>query len=439
MKQNRSVASELIAFSLPMIMSGILQQLYSLADAFIVGRSGPEGEMMLAAVGATGNITFFLLNTMIGFTLGLSIMAGQEFGRGNTNTIRKITTIFLPVLFGVYAVLSAGAAFLIDPILKVMNTPAEIFDFSREYLVVVLIGIPFLAVYNLFAGLFRAVGNTKAAFYAILISSILNIVLDILFVWVFPWGVIGAAAATVLSQIAMTAFLVFYGFRTFPELMPCKGSRSFDNGVLRIGTRFGFPPAIQNSVTSLGNLVLQNFMNGFGAITVLAVTTAYRVDGLILLPIFHLGAAISSLAAQAKGAGDSVRLRNYLTTGMKLMIAISVVLTALTYLFGADFIAIFGVTGQALEEGRVFFQDLSLFYLFFGIATVLRSVLEGVGDLTCCSMMGMAVLAFRIAISYILSPYVAERSIAFAEGFAWCALLLLTAVRIYWNRKEFSE
>ena len=436
MKQHRSVAGELITFSMPLILSGILQQLYSLADAFIVGHSGPEGEMMLAAVGATGNITFFLINTVIGFTLGLSILSAQEYGRGNISAIRSVTTAFLPILAVFYTVLSAASIFFIEPILRMMNTPPEIFDYSREYLLVVLIGIPFLAVYNLFSGLFRAVGNTKAAFYSIFISSLLNIALDVLFVLVFPWGVAGAAAATVLAQIAMTVFLGLYGKACYPQLMPRKGTA--EKSVVRAGISFGIPPAVQNSVTSFGNLILQNFTNSFGAITVLAVTTAYRVDGLILLPIFNLGAAISSLAAQAKGAGDTARMRNYLTTGMKLMLGISAVLTVVTYFFGADFIAFFGVTGQALAEGRVFFEDLSLFYIFFGIATVFRSLLEGIGDITYCSTIGVVSLALRIAASYLLAPFAAERTIAFAEGIAWCVLLLFTAVRIYCKRSEFS-
>ncbi|MBR6571824.1 MAG: polysaccharide biosynthesis C-terminal domain-containing protein, partial [Clostridia bacterium] len=205
MPKQQSTARELIAFSLPLILSGILQQLYSWADAFIVGRA--EGELQLAAVGATSSISYFLINTILGLTLGLSLMAAQHFGRKDTDTVRRILSCFLPLLTALYAVLSAVAFIFAAPLLRLMDTPADIFDYSLDYLKIIFIGIPFLAVYNLFAGMLRAVGNTKAAFYAVLLSSVLNVALDVVFIVLFGWGVAGAAFATVVSQMAMTAFI----------------------------------------------------------------------------------------------------------------------------------------------------------------------------------------------------------------------------------------
>ena len=179
-KANRSMAGELVRFSLPLILSGILQQLYSWADAFIVGHA--EGELQLGAIGATHSISYFFINTILGFTLGLSIMAAQEYGRGNYQKVRRILACFLPVLCGAYTLLSACGMLLAEPILRAMDTPGEIFDYSLQYLRIVFMGIPFLSVYNLYAALLRAVGNTKLSFYAVLLSSGLNILLDVLLV-----------------------------------------------------------------------------------------------------------------------------------------------------------------------------------------------------------------------------------------------------------------
>jgi len=428
------VARELLRFSLPLIMSGVLQQLYSWADAFIIGHA--EGQMQLAAVGATTSAFMFLTNTILGLTLGLSIIAAQHVGRGNPGRIRAILIAFCPLMCIGYALLSGAAALFLSSILTALGTPAEIFADALSYLRILLIGVPFLACYNLYAALLRALGNTKAAFYAVLLSSAVNVALDILLVAVLPFGVAGAAAATVLSQIGMTAFIVAYGARRHPGLLrPPRPDRP-DFSVIREGLRFSAPPALKNSVTSLGNLALQGFMNSFGAVTVLAVTTAYRVDCITLLPIINLGAAVSIMTAHAKGEGSRKKIGAVLRTGLVMMLLIACVLAAAMHAFGALFIGFFGVSGPALEKGRIFFQDLSLFYPVFGVSIVLQSVLEGMGDITFSSVVGISALGLRIALSFLLRPHFADRTIALAEGFTWAATLLVFAARMYAAKRQ---
>ena len=426
--KHKDIIKELITFSLPLILSGILQQLYSWADAFIVGHSGAEGELMLASIGATATITMLLVNSMTGFTVGLSILAAQEYGRKNTETIRQIVRLFLPALSMVYTIFPVVMIFCLNSVLRMMDTPVEILGYAYQYLRIILLGVPFLAVYNLFAAIMRAMGNTKVAFYAVLLSSGLNVILDILFVIVLPLGVKGAAIATIFSQMSMTVFIAIYCKMKYPEILD-RGEVQRKE-VLKKGASFGFPPMIQNSVTSVGSLILQNFMNGFGASTVLAITTAYRVDSIMLLPVINLGSAISSMVARAKGEENHEKIKNNLWSGLALMVGISGVLALVMYMFGAGFVGFFGVTGEALQIGKSFFRDLSVFYVLFGIATVLRSVLEGTGDITYCSVMGITALGIRIAFSYILRPVFAERAIAFAEGIAWICLLVFMVVRV---------
>ena len=433
-RKSGSIAGELIRFSMPLILSGILQQLYSWADAFIVGHA--EGELQLGAVGATHSLSYFFINTILGFTLGLSILGAQEYGKGNHEKVRRILSTFLPILCGVYALLAVCGIVFAGPILRVMDTPAEIFDYSYQYFSIVLIGIPFLAVYNIYAALLRAVGNTKLSFYAVLISSALNVVLDILFVVVLPYGVGGAAWATVISQIAMTVFIVIYSNNKYAQLNIKREDITFDRGIFKEGMSFSIPPTIQNSVTSLGNLVLQNFMNGFGASTVLAITTAYRVDSITILPMINLGAAVSSMTARAKGAGDTGRIKSCTQTGVIMVAGVSAVLAAGVFLFGANFVEIFGVTGEALETGGQFFRDLSNFYVIFGIAIVLRSTLEGIGDITYSSTIGIVTLGVRIASSYLLRPHFGNRTIALAEGISWCFLLVMMGARVIYKKRE---
>ena len=434
MTKKRSYAKELIFFSLPLILSGILQQLYSWADAFIVGHA--EGELQLAAIGATNSISTFLLNTVLGLTLGLSIMSAQEYGKGNLPKIKKILTTYLPILALIYIVLALLIIVFAQDILRFMQTPEEISDFAKIYLQIVLAGIPFLAIYNLFAAIFRALGDTKVAFLAVLISSLLNVALDVLFVAVLSYGVGGAAFATVLSQFVMTVFIIIYGFVKHGEVISKK--IRIDMKIFREGLTFALPPALQNSVISAGNLVLQNFMNSFGAVTVLAITTSYRVDSLMLLPIINLGSAIATMVARSKGEGNSVKLRAYVKSGLGVMAVVTALLTVLVFLCGGIFVSFFGVSGQALEQGYRFFRDLSLFYMFFGMATALRGALEGMGDLKYCSFVGIATLVVRISFSYILKPFFGNRTIAFAEAVAWLIFLMLVLVRYLIKRKKME-
>lgn len=427
-----ALALEMLRFSLPLMMSGVLQQLYSWADAFIIGHA--EGEMQLASVGATTSISGFLSNTILGLTLGLSIMAAQHVGAGHRDRIRSILNAFLPLLSVGYALIVLGAFFFLTPVLELMDTPPEIFADALIYLRIILLGVPFLACYNLYAALLRALGNTKAAFYAVLLSSCVNVVLDVLFVVVLSLGVAGAAGATVLSQIGMTVFIVLYAKRKEPELLWPAALGLSGRGVLSEGLRFAAPPALKNSVTSFGHLALQGFMNSFGSTTVLAVTTAYRVDCITLLPIINLGAAISIITAQACGAQDQKKIRASLKIGSGLMLAISGVLAGAMFAFGAMFVRFFGVTGDALMQGRTFFRDLSVFYPVFGLSIVLQSVLEGSGDISFCSVIGVASLALRIALSYALRPFFAERTIAIAEGITWAVTLSVFILRMILRR-----
>lgn len=267
----------------------------------------------------------------------------------------------------------------------------------------------------------------------------MNVIGDILLVAVLSYGVAGAAFATVLSQAAMTIFIILYARTKYPHILKGKSANITDRKLFQEGFSFGLPPTIQNSITSLGNIVLQNFMNGFGAMTVFAITTAYRVDSIMLLPIINLGAAISSLVARAKGAGDPKKMKAYCMSGLTLMLVIAGSLAAVMYFFGAVFIAFFGVTGEALEGGASFFRDISIFYVFFGIAVVLRSVLEGMGDLKYCSFMGISALGVRVVMLYILRPVAGMRAIALAEGISWTMLLIVFIVWIAVKRREFRE
>ena len=433
---NESLVLVLVRFSLPLILSGMLQQLYNWADAFIVGNV--EGELALAAIGATGTVVNFYIMAMTGFTMGLSILFAHKYGGGETDIIHRILSTFVMIVGCAFLAFTVAGMFFTSPLLSLLNTPGDITGLAKTYLRIIFIGIPFLAVYNVYFAALRAIGDSKAPFWAILFSSVTNVLLDILFVAVLRWGVEGAAAATVVSQILMMVFIICYTIKKHPMLRFRFDRHMMDMATIKEGFRLGMPPMIQSSVGAFGSLFLQNFMNGFGTQTVAAITTAYRVDTIILLPIINLGSAIATMVAQANGARDKERIRKFFKIGTLLMIGISLALTVLVIPTGGYLISMFGVEAEAARIGRDFFQRIAAFYVIYGLSMAVRGVLEGVGDVTFSSIAGILSLIARIIMSYTLVAFSGNMIIAYAEGLSWLLLLLLYLGRYMVKRRELQ-
>ena len=428
-----SLSRALISFSLPLILSGLLQQLYSWADAFIVGNA--QGEAALAAIGATTSLFSLFTMLVTGFSSGVSILSAQLYGRGEHDAQRKILFSFSLILGGV----SLGLTLVCGPaahmLLSLLQTPADIIAQSAAYLGIVLTGLPFIAVYNVYSAVLRGMGDSKAPLLSVLVSSLLNIVLDILLVYGLHLGVRGAAIATVTSQALMSIFIVLYA-RRYDALRMTPSLRLYDASLVYRGCRLALPITLQSGVNSIGHLALQNFMNGFGTQTVAAITSAYRIDCIILLPIINLGTAISTVVAQNTGANKHERARKGLAVGCVMMTAVSLVLTAVVVLFGGSLIAMFGVTPEAAKIGADFFRYLGAFYVVFGLCTAMRGYLEGLGDVVFSGAIGIASLAVRIALSYALRGVYGNMVIAWAEAYSWCFMLVMYIIRVYLRSKK---
>lgn len=429
-----NLAGNLIRFSIPLILSGLLQQLYNWADAFIVGHV--EGELALGAIGATGVISNLFVTVITGFTVGLTVQTAQYYGCGERERMKDVLSTFVLVVGSLFLAAGLLAVWQSGNILRLMDTPEDLFEIALDYLRTVLLGVPFLAVYNVYSAVLRGMGDSKAPFFSIIVSAVSNVVLDLLFVGWFRWGAWGAALATVLAQGLMTAFLVCYTVRRYAALRFWIGRRAVNGLELCRGAALGVPTAIQSSISSCGGIILQNFMNGFGTATVTAITTAYRVDLVMMLPILNLGSGISTVAAQNLGAGDIGRARKALSVGLAMETVISLLLTVLMATCGGALISMFGVSGEAEEIGRQFFRSIAGFYLAFGLSTALRGYLEGIGDLLFTSMASIAALGLRILLSYGLAEPCGMMIIAYAEGVSWIVLVLVNLARYAWKRRS---
>ena len=426
------IASSLLKFSLPLILSGVLQQLYNWVDAFIVGNV--EGELALAAIGASSPVINLYVMSISGFCLGLGILFAQKYGSQDTASIPQLLCAFSLLLGLLFVVLTVVGIWQCQPLLQLLHTTADTLDLAKQYLQIVFAGVPFLAVYNVYAAALRGIGDSRAPFYSIVFSSLVNVLLDLIFVLLLHWGVAGAAWATLISQAAMTVYLLVYAVRKHAVLRFRLSWGTAPGSIVRQGLRWGLPPMLQSSISALGSLLLQNFMNGFDTQTVAAITTAYRVDSIILLPIINLGSGISTLVAQSYGAGESGRSRKILLVGTLLMLLGSLLLTVLIIPTGGFLIAMFGAGADAVAIGQNFFQRIACFYVVYGLATALRGYLEGVGDVLYSSIAGIVSLCTRIAASYALASLYGNMIIAYAEAFSWGVLLLLYLIRLLCKR-----
>lgn len=327
-----------------------------------------------------------------------------------------------------------GIAFT-TPIVEILDTPERLRVIAGQYLKIMLMGVPFLAVYNVYTSVLRGAGDSKAPFVSIIISSIANVILDILFVAVLRQGAAGAAVATVISQIAMTLYIIGYTERTYPYLKYRIDKKIFEKLNMQKGARFGVPPTIQASISSIGNIILQKFMNGFGEQTIAAITTAYRVDSVIFLPIINFGSSVATVVAQNIGAENEERAKKTLKIGLAMLAVVSLCISLFIFFLGENLLALFGLSAESVAIGKTFFRTLAPFYLIYGFSMVIRGYVEGCGDMVFSSVAGITSLIVRIAASYLFVHVFATKIIALSEGFSWIILLAIYLLR-YWKKEH---
>ena len=422
-----TIMKELIRFSLPLILSGVLQQLYNWADAFIVGNV--DGELSLSAIGVTSIPISFFITTITGFTLGLSVLIAKNFGAKKQDSIPPVLAVFAVILGGVF--LLAAAVAPPCPIRlwscctrrRIPSTsPAAISAlFSgacRFWRSIMSIPPPARAGRQpdpipLHSGLLR---HQRTAGYPFCCGAAL--------------GRTGRGCGDCAVPSDHDGVYRPVRNKQIPVAEKWLPERVFLRCVVRDGLRYGLPPMVQSSISALGSLVLQDFMNRFGTDTVTAITTAYRIDTLILLPIVNLGSGISTVTAHSHGAGDTIRTRKTLSAGTILTLVVSAFLTGLVIPTGGKIIALFGAGTAAVAIGSAFFHRIAFFYPIFGLTTAFRGYLEGRGDLMYSSVAGLVSLAVRIIASYAMAPHFENMTIAYAEMVSWVWLLVMYLFRL---------
>ncbi|MGN0657967.1 MAG: MATE family efflux transporter [Emergencia sp.] len=385
-----TIWKELLRFAAPLVLGNLFQQLYSIVDSIVVGNI--VGSNALAAVGASGAIIQLLISFCIGLSAGAGVVTSQYYGAENEEGVHHAvhTTLALSAWAGV--ILSVAGVLLTPAILRIMDTPEEVFDQAAAYMQVFFAGHFFALIYNMTAGILNAVGNSRRSLQYLVIAVICNIFLDIFFVGVLKTGVIGAALATDLSQMISCIFILRFLRRSSASYrIRFRDIRFYGHLPSRI-IRIGFPTGIQNIVISLSNVVVQAGINSFGATVMAAYAAFNRVDGFILLPIMSMSMACTTFAGQNFGAGKPDRIRR----GMKVSIGMSVVYAAaaaaVMLIFAPYIMKIFVEDQDVIECGIYMTRYMYPFYWVLGIFHVALGTLRGVGRTMEAMVMSLASL-----------------------------------------------
>lgn len=422
-----SVFRTLLAFTGPLILAGLLQQLYYIADSVIVGNF--IGEQALGAVGASAPIFNVFIYVVTGFISGYTILVSHNYGAKDYDKVSRLTNTFFLVITILAMVVAGIGYWLKEDLLLLLDTPPELLALASEYLAISFIGVPFMILYNLCSSMLRGIGDSRTPLVAIFISSIVNVVLDLVFINVFNLGVSGAAIATVIAQVFSSFYLLFYIYHKYPLFRLSFQRKALDFVLLLESLRLGLPQVIQASLGSIGTLLLQRVMNSFGVDIVTAITTAYKIDSLALLPIFNISTAISIYVGQNIGAGDLTRAHGGLKAGKQVSLSVSVVITVLIIIFGRSFMNIFGVSDYIADLGVQFFQVLALFYPLCGLQNAYLGFLQGSKDVFFTATIHVTSLALRVTLSYVLADTLGFHVIAVAEACAWVLGYILSYSR----------
>jgi putative MATE family efflux protein len=371
-------ATTLITFALPMLLGNVFQQFYNMVDSFVVGRFVSTNA--LAAVGVSFPVIFLLVALIMGITMGSSVLISQFFGaRDRERLASTISTSYL-FLFGAGIFMSVIGFFSVPFILNILAVPPEIYSEARSYMSIILGGMLITFGYNGVSAMLRGIGDSKTPLYLLIAASLMNVVLDLVFVIVFHWGVAGAAWATLISQAFsfITAMVIFN--RTESHMKVELKKLSWNKEIFGNMIKIGLPTGIQQTLVSLGMMMLTRIVNEFGPSTMAAYTAAARIDSFASMPAMNLSQALMTFTGQNMGAGKTERVKKGHRAAIIMNIVISLSITLLVTLAGHWLIGIFTTDSVVIDIGARYLLIVGFFYIIFGNMFINNGVMRGAGD-----------------------------------------------------------
>ncbi len=434
-----SVLGKIIFYALPIIAGNMLQQLYNVADTLIVGKT--LGVMRLASLGATGGMNFLMMGFVMGVTSGCAVLTSQAYGAGDEARLKKSVAAHVVIAAALTLLMTAGFLLGARPMLRLIRTTPDIFEYSAGYITIIYQGIAAAMLYNFLAASLRAVGDSRSPLLFLVFSSLLNIVLDLLFIIVFGWDVAGAAWATVLSQLVSGILCLFYTRRRAPMMIP---SRESWRGLLPLivrELRVGVPMGFQFSIIAMGLMVLQAVLNGFGAEAVAAFTVGGKMHELMQNPLAAMSVVMATYVGQNMGAAKYDRIIEGVQKCAVFSFVLSCVIGGVTFLFRDEAVSMFIAGDEPLVRAFAHqymnwecptITTLSLLFVY-------RGAMQGLGDGFTVMLGGVFELAMRIIVPLLTSASLGFVSVCIAGPAAWTSSVVLMICVFYRHLHDLKK
>lgn len=408
-------------FSIPLLIGNVFQQLYSMVDTIIVGKF--LGEEALAAVGSTGSMFFLVNGFLLGLTSGFSVMVAQRFGAKDEEGVKKAIASNITLTVMMTIVTTVVMLLCKTPLLKLMNTPDNVFAYADAYITVIYAGIFTQALYNMSAGILRALGDSKTPLYFLIVASIVNIVLDLVFIVNFEMGVAGAAYATNIAQGLAAILCLVYSYKKFRLLRLKKEDFKVPTSYYKTHFQIGLPMALQFSITAMGIMTLQSAINIFGSSVMAAYTAASKVIQLVMQPVVTYGVSTATYVGQNLGAGEVGRIRKGVRTVSFMSIGTSLMASCVLIFFGEHLVSLFldNPSGEVIAYATQVLDFAAFFFVPLGLIFVYRNALQSMGYSLVPMIAGLLELVARAVVAYTLPAVIGFTGICLADPAAWLA------------------
>ena len=411
----------LLTFMIPLIIGNIFQQMYSISDIIIVGRT--IGVNALASVGAAAPIFMLLVMVTMGLSNGLNVLTGQFFGAKDLDTMRRSVAMSMRICVIAVLVLAVGMHIIIDPLLRLMNLPDILYQDTRSYILIVAEGLWAMMAYNFFSAVLRALGDSKTPVYFLIFATVINVGLALLFILKFGLGVPGSAYALVMAQ-GLSAFLcAIYMWKHFPILRLQKSDWGWDTRFAVSHLKMGLPMAGQFSILGIGILLIQSITNSFGPHTIAGFTAAIRVEQLALQPMASFGIAMAAFSAQNFGAKQFQRIRDAVKKCSLIAMSFAFCAGILIFFFSENIIGIFIEKGNpdVVKHAMLYLNCSVPFYFFLSQMFIYRSAVQGMGVGMVPLASSLIELSMRVGVAKFLAADWGFRGVCYASPVAWVA------------------
>lgn len=429
-------AKLIFSFAVPLIIGNVFQQMYALVDTLLVGRF--LGVSALAAVGCCGSLMFLMIGLVLGFTNGLAIYTGQRFGAGDMAGVRKSAAACLAICIVTAIILTSIGMFIAKPMLLFMNTPAAILDNAYSFISIIYAGTTVTIMFNMLMNFIRALGDSRTPLYFLIFATVINILLEIIFILSLGLGIAGAAAATVISQLLSAILCFIYIAKKMPILRFKKEDWHMNANFIWQHLRIGIPMGFQASIIAVGAIILQIALNGLGEIAVAAYAAAQKIDAIAIMPMMSFGMAMAAYTAQNYGArkidriNDGVKKCMFMSGGFALVIAVILIT------FGPVMLEQFvGASEQkVIEYGHLYLIIDGINYIVLSFLFIYRFTLQGLGQSIVPTIAGVMELIMRAAAAIFLVKIWGYTGACFANPLAWIGSCVPLAIMYYYTKKH---